>query len=309
MAGEVLYYTVAEAASMLRLTPERVRQMLEEGEIEGIAGPGGVVPIRDTINAAAAPEQMPPAPSPPAPLPPQPPPGAPPDVENAPAEHPASPAEAIEEVRQPAVVPAGDDAATSRELTSESGWVTTQQAAKALGISARTVRWHIERGNLDAKPEGEGVERTWRVSVDSLQALRDARQRQQRSPRHYRAPTPAAETAAEDPGNAIRELADRLVEEARRAEAARVRLELAERAQSTLETELAEERRRREVAERELGHAQRERAELRRRLEAREDAPQSPPSRGPTDTPPDAGGGEQEPTEPRRSWWNRMFGS
>jgi hypothetical protein len=74
------------------------------------------------------------------------------------------------------------------------------------------------------------------------------------------------DNAAESPGSAIRELADRLVAEARRAQAARVRLELSERAQSTLEAELAEERRRREVAERERKETQRERDELRRRL-------------------------------------------
>ncbi len=93
---------------------------------------------------------------------------------------------------------------------------TQQQAARALGISARTVRWHIERGNLEANPEGEVVERTWRVSVDSLHAFRDSRQRQAQPPRDHRAPQNSAEIAAEDPGSAIRALADRLVEEARR---------------------------------------------------------------------------------------------
>jgi hypothetical protein len=195
-----------------------------------------------------------------------------------------------------------------------------------LGISARTVRWHIDRGNLDAKPEGEGVERTWRVSVDSLQAYRDSRQAAAPSPRDYRAPAQAAEIAAEDPGDAIRALADRLVEEARRAEAARVRLELAERAQSTLEAELAEERRRREEAERAREGTERELEELRKRLEAesgraegveseaspvlpapqeqpREVAPRAPetPTQGfGTDA---AGGGPQRQASPR--WWSR----
>jgi hypothetical protein len=53
-------------------------------------------------------------------------------------------------------------------------------------------------------------------------------------------------------------------------------LNFPERAQSTLEAELAEERHRREVAERERKDAQRERDELRRRL----DAPKSPRRRG-----------------------------
>ena len=230
---------------------------------------------------------------------------------------PGVPAAAIEQTRQPADLPRGDAAANAAvsipEPTSESGWVTTQQAARALGISARTVRWHIERGNLEAKPEGEGVERAWRVSIDSLQAFRDSRQAAAPAPRGSRVPEVSADTAAERPGNAVRELADRLVEEARRAEAARVRLELAERAQSTLEAELSEERRRREAAEQ-------ERDELRRRLEAPPDrepprelqggaatreevAPRPPetPAQGfGTDA---AGGGPQRRASPR--WWRR----
>jgi hypothetical protein len=138
--------------------------------------------------------------------------------------------------------------------------VTTQQAARALGISPRTVRWHIEQGNLEAKPEGEGVKRTWLVSIDSLQAFRDARQTTAPSPRDYHASAEGADIAAESRGSAIRELADRLVEEAARASEFRVRLEISERAQSTLEAELTEERRRREEAER-------ERDELRRELD------------------------------------------
>lgn len=246
MAGKVRYFTVEDAARMLRLSPERVREMLEDGEIEGVrtGDPGGW-----RIPLHGVPEVPPP-----------------------PVEPPSVPGPPAEEARQPAELPRGDAAADAAvsvpEPTSESGWVTTQQAARALGISARTVRWHIERGNLVAKPEGEGVERTWRVSVDSLQAFRDSRQPAAPPPRGSRAPGAGAETAAESPGNAIRELADRLVEEARRAEAARARLELSERAQSTLEAELAEERRRREEAERAREEAQRERDELRRRLEA-----------------------------------------
>jgi chromosome segregation ATPase len=213
--------------------------------------------------------------------------------------------------------------------------VSTQQAARALGISARTVRWHIERGNLEAIPDGEGVERTWRVSVDSLQAYRDSRQAAASSPRGNRVSDIGSDIAAESPGSAIRELADRLVEEARRAEAARVRLELSERAQSTLEAELADERRRREEAERTAEDLRRELDEWRRLEESaettaheihdrreeersHEDTPPEPsesqPSPDPTHTPTDAGEGwetatERPDSEAPRSWWRRMFGS
>ena len=323
------YYTVEEAAKALSLTPARIRELAATGELDSLP-PGateqGVWKV--WLPAEQSPDQPPSEQAQGAPDVPD----EPPEIDQAPThggtatqtpevptEDPDSPPAVTEVARQPDEKPRGDNAASNREPTSESGWVTTQQAARALGISARTVRWHIERGNLEAKPEGEGVERIWRVSVDSLNAFRDTRQRQAQSPRGYRAPVPSAEIAAESPGIAIRELADRLVEEARRAEEARVRLELSERAQSTLEAELAEERRRREVAERDREDAQRERDELRRRLEAPRGpeppneiheaastheivprAPETPTEGFGTDA---AGGGPQRQAWPR--WWRR----
>jgi hypothetical protein len=159
----------------------------------------------------------------------------------------------------------GDNAASNREDAAHAGWVTTQVAARSLAISPRTVRWHIEQGHIEAKPQGEGVKRSWLVSIDSLQAFRDARQRQGKSPGGFREEQESAGIAAEPPGNPIRELADRLVEEASRASEFRVRLEISEKAASTLREELAEERRRREEAER-------ERNDLRQELYALRDA-------------------------------------
>ncbi len=219
----------------------------------------------------------------------------------------------------------GHNADMTGNVPGGSGWVTTQQAARALGISPRTVRWHIEHGNLVAESRGEGVQRTWLVSIDSLQAFRDARQRAGELPGGIRANERSVDIAADIPGNPIRELADRLAEEAAKAAEYRVRLELTERAQSTLEGELREERQRRKEAER-------ERDELKQRLE-------SPPEpRDEPETPrEDAGGVEDrgEPAEPqtgaedlslvgdksneasdqlvteetaRRPWWIRWFG-
>ena len=159
----------------------------------------------------------------------------------------------------------GYNAASNREDAAHAGWVTTQVAARSLAISPRTVRWHIEQGHIEAKPQGEGVKRSWLVSIDSLQAFRDARQRQGQSPGDFREEQKNADIAAQPPGNPIRELADRLVEEASRASELRVRLELSEKAASTLREELAEERRRREEAER-------ERNDLRLELDARREA-------------------------------------
>jgi hypothetical protein len=111
-------------------------------------------------------------------------------------------------------------------------------------------------------------------------------------PRAYRVPPGDADIAAESFGNPIRELADRLAEEAARAAEYRVRLQLTEQAASTvraeLEAELEAERRRREEAER-------ERDELRRRMEARPEPRESPPT--PTPAPQRAA----EPREGRAS--------
>ena len=207
-----------------------------------------------------------------------------------------------------AETPRGGGADTNREPTAPSGWVTTGVAAKSLGVSPRTVRWHIDKGNLKAKAEGEGVRRSWLVSIDSLQALRDTRQAAAQSPGGYRAEAEGADIAADSPGNAIRELADRLVEEASRASEFRVRLELSERAESTLREELAGERRRREEAER-------EREDLRRELQALQEERESPVGPDPTEeTPPDAPANAQTFTEspqadaPPRPWWRRVFG-
>jgi hypothetical protein len=210
----------------------------------------------------------------------------------------------------------GEGAAMDRgnihDINAPSGWVTTQQAARALDIQPRTVRWHIEQGNLEAKPEGEGVKRTWLVSIDSLHAFRDARQAAGELPRGRRGAAEDVDIAAEERGSAIRELADRLVEEAARASEFRVRLELTEQAASTVRAQLEEERRRREEVER-------ERDELRRELEAlREMSPrEAPVSPGPKETSTGASGGPLEPSErPQepvrvraRSWWKRYFGA
>ena len=196
----------------------------------------------------------------------------------------------------------GENAASNREATAHAGWVTTQVAARSLGISPRTVRWHIEQGHIEAKPQGEGVRRSWLVSIDSLQAFRDARQQQGQSPGGFREEQQSADIAAQPPGNPIRELADRLVEEASRASEFRVRLEISEKAESTLREEVAEEQRRREEAERERDEL---RQELRALREPRESSEPGEEQQG-RGEPHSATGGAQEGV--RRSWWRRVFG-
>ena len=202
----------------------------------------------------------------------------------------------------------GNDADSNREIEAPSGWVGTQQAASTLGVSPRTVRWHIEQGNIVAKPEGEGVKRSWLVSIDSLQTFRQARQDATDLPEANRASAASADIAAGSLGNPIRELADRLAEEAARAAEYRVRLELTEQAQSSLEEELAAERVRREQAEL-------ERDELRRMLEASSEATGAPKAASEeaysTHAPPEGYGTSPQEAEESlhpRSWWRRFFG-
>jgi Helix-turn-helix domain len=196
----------------------------------------------------------------------------------------------------------GSDADSNRDSGSVLGWVTTKQAARSLGISPRTVRWHIEQGNLAAKPQGKGVQRTWLVSIDSLQAFRDMRQNATQVPHDNRVNYESADTVPDIAGNPIRELADRLAEEAAHAAEYRVRLELTEQAQSSLEEVLADERQSREKAER-------ERDELRRQLEMLQETPgvskataEAVGKVGKGDVPP-----ERQEASQQRSWLYRFF--
>ena len=163
------------------------------------------------------------------------------------------------------------------DLSSESGWVTTDVAAKAVRVSPRTIRRYIDQGKLEAKTQGDGVRREWLVSVDSLHALRASRPIEEDVPEVVRNIDYADSIA-----DVLREMSARLESRAEEAAELRIRLELTERAQSTLEDErrqtaqeLEEERRRREEAER-------QREGLRRELEALRAAREPDVSPGPT---------------------------
>ena len=148
-----------------------------------------------------------------------------------------------------------------------SGWINTEVAAAALNVSPRTVRDYIATGKLAARTEGSGVQRRHLVDIGSLQALLDDRRREAAvPPRGRREDRAFVDAAIEAAGSAdasaaetIRDLVTRL--EARSAEAAdaRARLELTERAESTLRGELDREREERRRVQEE---AQRLRDEL-----------------------------------------------
>ena len=150
-----------------------------------------------------------------------------------------------------------------------SGWVTTEVAAGALGVTARTVRNLITTGELSARKEIEGINERYLISVDSLYALRDRRKNQGKSGRNLRQRSARSETSGEATAEAVRGTAVDMLREtlaslethiAQNAEL-RARLELTEKAESTLREELERERRQH------LYDVERERAE---RLEAQQ---------------------------------------
>jgi hypothetical protein len=121
----------------------------------------------------------------------------------------------------------GEAAGARDEDLAGSGWTTTKQAAKVLGVSRRSVQGYVRRGILEAREEGEGVTKRFIVSIDSLNALRERRSDE----------AVAAEESANlaaNAGEGLRHVVDRL--EARTVEATelRVRLEITEKAESTV---------------------------------------------------------------------------
>ena len=148
-----------------------------------------------------------------------------------------------------------------------SGWINTDVAAAALNVSPRTVRDYIAAGRLAARTEGSGVQKRHLVDIGSLQALLDERRRGAAvSPRGRREDRAAVDAAIDAAGYAepsaaetIRDLVARLEARSAAAADARARLELTERAESTLREELERER---EVRRRVQDEARRLREEL-----------------------------------------------
>jgi vacuolar-type H+-ATPase subunit I/STV1 len=156
------------------------------------------------------------------------------------------------------------DCGNLAENAGNSGWVTTSVAGKALGVTSRTVRNMINRGELVAKREGEGVETTYLVSISSLEDLRESRQYSGKIPRKDHSITAVGEELAEVIDNLAARLEARTYAEAD----LRARLELTEQAQSTLEETLARERERADKEREERQQAQEEANRLREELEA-----------------------------------------
>jgi hypothetical protein len=154
-----------------------------------------------------------------------------------------------------------------------SGWVNTDVAAEALGISSRTVRNYILDGDLVARKEKEGINERYVVSVDSLHALRDRRKQEGKLHAQRRRASRQSEATGKDAAEMVKETAVDMLREtltslemhmAQNAEL-RTRLELTERAESTLREELERERQERLESQGRAVSLERERSETQHR--------------------------------------------
>jgi excisionase family DNA binding protein len=336
MEPDVHYYTVDEVAKILKLTPDRIQQMLRDGELEGRTPEEGgergwKIPVRAVhdwdrpCHVEEDPE------SPPEEAPRR-------EVVSEPTEVPvdgthgseASARSYGEEADGPGVeqrLPpdelrsgerAEDAQYTSTEPLFESGWVTTEVAAEALDVSPRTVRDYIANRELEAKPEGESVERRWLVSIDSVQEMH----RQRRAAEGFA--TLAQRTrGGEGAVDIAADLLLRMQDLQYRLGRAEARAELSERVESTVREERDRLREENERLRTELA-AERSRfleeaipqiirIALTDIVEATQEKRESPKTRVEVSegaiSRPAAGGAQTSSERPRgRSFWRRLFG-
>jgi hypothetical protein len=198
----------------------------------------------------------------------------------------------------------GENTDQSGEALAGSGWTTTKQAAKVLGVSRRSVQAYVRRGLLEATEEGEGVNKRFLVSINSLQNLSEQRRSEATAATNFAETSAMTEQTAKlaaNAGESLRHVIDRLEARTEEATELRIRLELTERAESTLRGELTEERRRREEAERDREDLRRELQTIREAREAAETVEEAPDRAEPRS----AAGGAL--TTARRPWWRRWI--
>ncbi len=183
------------------------------------------------------------------------------------------------------------------------GWVSTDVAAKALGVSPRTVRRMLEREELRGRLEKEGIGKTWLVDITSIQRLRDERPAHGRGREESQGVSGTTDSTAD----VVRDLAADLAEARYQLGRAESRLELTSQTESTLREALERERERADRLEVELRENRRPQLELgplRDEPHVHETVSETPEG---TETPSDRG--EPEASIQRRSsWWRRFFG-
>jgi predicted transcriptional regulator len=268
MAREADFYTPAEAARLLGLAEFTVLGLLTSGELEGHQDEQA----RWWIPAAVVDEAMRRSRGADAPVDPS--------AEETIAMPPvgktgnAHTPENTLESEETAQLDADADSAQRTSLTdddgqgaSESGWTTTDQSARALGVTPRTVRRFIDRGELEGRKVTDGIVESWEVSIDSLYALRDKRVAEG----HVRRDVPRKSVESQgtsDTTDYVRDLTDRLLRISSEAAELRTRLELTAKAESTLQEERIRLRQDWEQERQERQDAQQEVQRLRDELEA-----------------------------------------
>jgi hypothetical protein len=163
----------------------------------------------------------------------------------------------------------------------------------------------VRRGELEAVVEGEGVEKTFYVSIDSLNTLRERRRVSGEGSPGIAEDASAASAGSGISANAAKypgELAPDLIEVVQdlqyRLGRAEAQVELTARTESTLREQLAREQERADRLEAELREARKPTPEPR-------DAPETASPRSDRGAPPEE---TYEQTSHRRSWWRRFFG-
>jgi regulator of replication initiation timing len=277
MPREADFYTPGEAAQLLGLAEMAVLGMLTSGQLEGHQDerarwwiPSSAVDAAqrsgeaDNSTDLSAEQTIPMAP-------------VSSDEKTDPPLH-----QEPDKLKSPAnITPRTHAANTQGQSASKSGWTTTDQSAKALGVSPRTVRRFIDRGELEGRKVTEGIVETWEVSIDSLYALRNKRISEGQSPLDVRRKTVESQSTTDVPADYVRDLTDRLLRLSSEVGELRGRLELTVRAESTLQEE----------RDRLVGELEREREE---RREAREEAEKLR---------------TELEAERSKGFWRRLFGS
>jgi excisionase family DNA binding protein len=274
MAREADTFTPGEVARALGLTEFTVLSLLTSGQLEGHQDeearwwiPASAIDDAVMRRSASTDAQPDPSVEETVSMPPVSPTGS--------ADTPATDTPASEETAQfeadaqadagpePWTPPTDDDG----QATSESGWTTTDQAARSLGVSPRTVRRFIDRGELEGRKVTEGIVEAWEVSIDSLYALRDKRISEGQVRRNVPRKSVERQGAA-DTTDYIRDLTDRLLRISAEAAELRTRLELTFKAESTLQEERDRLRQDWERERQERQEAQEEALRLREELVA-----------------------------------------
>jgi regulator of replication initiation timing len=106
-----------------------------------------------------------------------------------------------------------------------------------LGVTPRTVRRLIDRGELEGRKVREGIVEAWEVSIDSLYSLRDKRKAEGQVRRNVPRPSVEGQESSDAATDHVRDLTDRLVQLSAEVGELRGRLELTVRAESTLQEE------------------------------------------------------------------------